>query len=45
MQCTLAEHQDDPLITQYVGSAILRLLQSTDIDTEALQRQVQQQQL
>jgi hypothetical protein len=45
MQCTLAEHQNDPLITQYVGSAILRLLQSTDIDTEALQRQVQQQQL
>ena len=45
MQCTLTEHQNDPLITQYVGSAILRLLQSTDIDTEALQRQVQQQQL
>jgi hypothetical protein len=44
MQCTLAEHQNDPLITQYVGSAILRLLQSAGINMEALQRQVQQQQ-
>jgi hypothetical protein len=44
MQCALAEHQNDPLITQYVGSAILRLLQSAGIDMEALQRQVQQQQ-
>jgi hypothetical protein len=42
MQCALAEHQNDPLITQYVGSAIVRLLQSAGIDMEALQKQAQQ---
>ncbi|KAL3773832.1 hypothetical protein ACHAW5_006429 [Stephanodiscus triporus] len=42
MQCALAEHQGDPLITQYVGAAIVRLLQSAGIDMEALQKQAQQ---
>lgn len=37
MQCAMAEHQGDPLITQYVGTAMIRLLQSAGIDTEAMQ--------
>jgi len=39
MQSAMAEHQGDPLITQYVGSAIMKLLQSAGIDMEALQKQ------
>lgn len=38
MQCALAEHQGDPLITQYVGVSMMKLLQSAGIDVEALQR-------
>lgn len=44
MQCAMAEHQGDPLITQYVGAAMMKLLQSAGIDMEALQKQAQQQQ-
>mmetsp|Transcript_1042 Transcript_1042/g.1912 ORF Transcript_1042/g.1912 Transcript_1042/m.1912 type:complete len:351 (+) Transcript_1042:3-1055(+) len=36
-QCAMAEHQGDPLITQYVGTAMLKLLQSAGIDVEAMQ--------
>eukprot|EP00579_Thalassiosira_antarctica_P015314 CAMPEP_0201932134 /NCGR_PEP_ID=MMETSP0903-20130614/28827_1 /ASSEMBLY_ACC=CAM_ASM_000552 /TAXON_ID=420261 /ORGANISM="Thalassiosira antarctica, Strain CCMP982" /LENGTH=347 /DNA_ID=CAMNT_0048471659 /DNA_START=29 /DNA_END=1072 /DNA_ORIENTATION=- len=36
MQSTLAEHQGDPLINQYVGAAMMKLLQSAGIDMEAL---------
>lgn len=41
MQSALAEHQSDPLITQYVGSAMIQLLKSAGIDVEAMQRQYQ----
>lgn len=37
MQCALAEHQGDPLINQYVGAAMMKLLQSAGIDMQALQ--------
>mmetsp|Transcript_36008 Transcript_36008/g.77628 ORF Transcript_36008/g.77628 Transcript_36008/m.77628 type:complete len:347 (+) Transcript_36008:58-1098(+) len=38
MQSALAEHQGDPLITQYVGAAMMKLLTSAGIDMEALQK-------
>lgn len=44
MQSAMAEHQGDPLIAQYVGAAMMKLLQSAGIDMEALQRQAQAQQ-
>jgi hypothetical protein len=36
LQYALAEHQGDPLITQYVGTAIMQLLQAAGIDMEAI---------
>ncbi|KAL3826916.1 hypothetical protein ACHAXA_005996 [Cyclostephanos tholiformis] len=42
MQCALAEHQGDPLITQYVGAAIVRLLECAGIDMEAMQKQARE---
>ena len=39
LQYALAEHQGDPLITQYVGTAIMQLLQAAGIDMEAMQKQ------
>ena len=44
MQGVLAEHQGDPLINQYVGSAMMKLLQSAGIDMGELQKQAQQAQ-
>ncbi|KAL9185824.1 hypothetical protein ACHAXT_003601 [Thalassiosira profunda] len=41
MQSAMAEHQGDPLIAQYVGASMVKLLQSAGIDVEALQRQGQ----
>mmetsp|Transcript_2593 Transcript_2593/g.3890 ORF Transcript_2593/g.3890 Transcript_2593/m.3890 type:complete len:290 (+) Transcript_2593:42-911(+) len=32
MQCVMAEHQNDPLVSQYVGSAMMRILKSAGID-------------
>lgn len=43
LQCALAEHQGDPLITQYVGSAMMKLLQSAGIDLAGMQRQAAEQ--
>ncbi|KAL7545973.1 hypothetical protein ACHAWF_009323 [Thalassiosira exigua] len=37
MQAAMAEHQADPLISQYVGAAMVRLLQSAGIDVGAMQ--------
>lgn len=37
MQSTLAEYQNDPLISQYVGGAMLKLLESAGIDMKYLQ--------
>lgn len=42
MQSAMAEHQGDPLITQYVGSAMMKLLESAGIDVEGLQGQMKQ---
>jgi hypothetical protein len=42
MQCALAEHQGDPLITQYVGAAIVKLLDAAGIDMEAMQKQARE---
>ena len=43
LQFQLAEHQGDPLISQYVGSAMLKLMESAGIDLAALQQQAQAQ--
>jgi len=32
MQCVMAEHQNDPLVSQYVGSAMMAILKSAGID-------------
>jgi hypothetical protein len=37
MQGSLAEYQNDPLISQYVGGAMLKLLESAGIDVKNLQ--------
>lgn len=42
MQSAMAEHQSDPLINQYVGASMVKLLQSAGIDMEALQKGQQQ---
>merc|ERR1719296_398321 len=39
MQCVMAEHQNDALVAQYIGSAMMRLLQAAGIDMAALQQQ------
>lgn len=44
MQSVLAEHQGDPLINQYVGAAMMKLLQCAGIDMGELQKQAQQAQ-
>ena len=41
MQCVMAEHQNDALVAQYIGSAMMRLLQAAGIDMAALQQQQQ----
>ncbi len=43
LQFQLAEHQGDPLISQYVGAAMLKLMESAGIDVAALQQQAQAQ--
>lgn len=36
MQCALAEHQNDPLIAQYVGSAMVKVMESGGITRQAM---------
>lgn len=43
LQFQLAEHQGDPLISQYVGSAMMKLMEAAGIDLTALQEQAQAQ--
>mmetsp|Transcript_14100 Transcript_14100/g.21180 ORF Transcript_14100/g.21180 Transcript_14100/m.21180 type:complete len:324 (+) Transcript_14100:85-1056(+) len=43
LQFQLAEHQGDPLISQYVGAAMMKLMESAGIDLAALQQQAQAQ--
>ena len=37
MQGVMAEHQNDPLISQYVGSAMMQLLQNAGIDMSEIE--------
>ncbi|GFH44702.1 hypothetical protein CTEN210_01176 [Chaetoceros tenuissimus] len=37
MQCVMAEHQTDPLVAQYVGTGMMRVLQSAGIDLSQLE--------
>lgn len=32
LQCAMAEHQSDPLIAQYVGSAMMKIMTAADLD-------------
>ena len=43
LQFQLAEHQGDPLISQYVGAAMMKLMEAAGIDLGAFQQQQQQQ--
>lgn len=38
MQCIMSEHQNDPLIGQYVGSAMMQLMKAAGIDMSDIQR-------
>lgn len=38
MQSVMAEHQNDPLIAQYIGSSMMTLLQAAGIDMEKIQK-------
>ena len=38
MQCVIAEHLNDPLIAQYMGSAMMQVLQAADLDIAAIQK-------
>lgn len=37
MQCVMAEYQQDPLVTQYIGLAMTKIMQSAGLDLTALQ--------
>jgi len=39
MQCVMTEHQTDPLVAQYIGSAMMRVLQSAGLDPASLGQQ------
>jgi len=39
MQCVMAEHQNDPLIAQYVGSAMMQLMKAAGIDMQGVMQQ------
>lgn len=43
MQMTMADHQSDPLVTQYVGSAMMQILQVAGLDMAAMQQAANQQ--
>lgn len=38
MQCVMSEHQNDPLIGQYVGSAMMQLMKAAGIDMSDIQK-------
>jgi hypothetical protein len=40
MQCVMSEHQNDPLIGQYVGSAMFQIMNAAGIDMSAIQKGV-----
>lgn len=37
MQCVMSEHQSDPLIGQYVGAGMMKIMQAAGIDLNDLQ--------
>mmetsp|Transcript_5343 Transcript_5343/g.8177 ORF Transcript_5343/g.8177 Transcript_5343/m.8177 type:complete len:297 (+) Transcript_5343:85-975(+) len=37
MQCVMAEHQNDPLVSQYVGASMMQLLKSAGIGMEEIE--------
>jgi hypothetical protein len=37
MQCVMAEHQNDPLVSQYVGAAMMQILKSAGIDMSEIE--------
>ena len=38
MQCVMAEHQNDPLVSQYVGAAMMQILKSAGIDMSEIEK-------
>lgn len=38
MQCVMAEHQNDALVAQYIGTAMTRVIQTAGIDMAAAQK-------
>lgn len=38
MQCVMAEHQSDPLVSQYIGGAMMQVLKSAGLDAATLQK-------
>lgn len=38
MQCVMAEHQSDPLVAQYIGSAMIQILKTAGIDMSEVQK-------
>lgn len=41
MQCVMAEHQNDPLVAQYIGTAMMKLLTAAGLDMNSLQQATQ----
>lgn len=37
MQMVMAEHTQDPLVSQYVGTAMMEILQAAGLDAQSLQ--------
>lgn len=38
MQCAMAEHQSDPLVAQYVGSAMMKIMTAAGLDMGGMQK-------
>mmetsp|Transcript_15324 Transcript_15324/g.20959 ORF Transcript_15324/g.20959 Transcript_15324/m.20959 type:complete len:372 (-) Transcript_15324:152-1267(-) len=38
LQCAMAEYQSDPLVGQYIGTAMMRIMQSAGLDMNALKQ-------
>lgn len=41
LQCIMAEHQNDPLVGQYVGTAMMKILESAGIDMNEIEKAAQ----
>jgi hypothetical protein len=38
MQCAMAEHQSDPLVAQYVGAAMMKIMTAAGLDMNGMQK-------